>query len=139
MACYLQLQQGGHLLLNGTIGALLLNVCADTDTHDGGWSERDYRRYRNKLEQLAKAGDRFNESKYIKEANKVVEIIQEIEVQAPVIGKVASKEIELNPKYFEYIQEELQVAIDKINAALEYRKRLRLEELEDEQTLMMLL
>lgn len=111
------------------------------DTHDGGhWTERDYKRYRRKLELLARAGDKFNASKYIKEANKAVEIIQEIPIDAPVITQVAAREIEIDPAYFEAIQKELNAAIGYLDAIIQKQNQLRidaLQEQEDEQILLM--
>lgn len=113
------------------------------DTHDGGhWSERDYKRYRRKIELIANAGSRFNESKYIKEANKIVQIVQEIPVSVPTIEKVALKEIRLNDQYFENIQKELALVLNYLNAAIDRKQILKIEadqEMEDEQILLSLL
>lgn len=109
------------------------------DTHDGGhWSERDYKRYRRKLELLAKSGERFTQSKYIKEATKVLKIVEALPVETPIIQKIAFNQEEIEQKYFDQINQELNRVINYLDAALHQREELRLEQ-EDEETLLRLL
>lgn len=64
-----------------TGGAAVVTV----DTHDAA----DYRRYRRRLEKAAKAADEYNQSKYVRQAVKAAEIVDELQIASPVIEKIA--------------------------------------------------
>lgn len=59
-----------------------------TDTHDG-LDAGHYKRYRKKIERLAKLADDYNRSKYVDQAVKAAEIVEELQISSPVIEQIA--------------------------------------------------
>ncbi len=60
------------------------------DTHDGADPD-SYKRYRKRLERLARLSDEHLKSKYVKEAVKVAEFAQEIPISVPIIQEVSER------------------------------------------------
>lgn len=95
--------------------------------------------YRKKLKRLTEASDKFNQSKYIKQAVQIAEIAEEINVSVPLIEAVAQAvhlqqplpEIDLSQ-----LNKEISLAIQQLNSLILLKK---MQEEDDDLTLMMLL
>lgn len=64
---------------------VIINSIVDTFLPEG-----HYRKYRKKLEQLAKYSEEYNKSKYVESAEKISKIVDDIPVDMPIIESVAS-------------------------------------------------
>lgn len=107
------------------------------DTHDGANAD-DYKRYRKRLERLAKLSDKHNQSKYIRETVKIAEIVKELPIETPAIERVSQKTRDISNYDLSAIQSEILLAINYINAIINEKLRLEQEQ-EDELILLMAL
>lgn len=55
----------------------------------GGPTLKDYEHYAKRLRKLAKAADRYNEKKYVKDVTEAANIIKNIEVAEPILLEIA--------------------------------------------------
>lgn len=55
----------------------------------GGANYKEYERYAKRLRRLAKAADRFNDKKYLKEITKTAEQVPVIDVAGPLLEEIA--------------------------------------------------
>jgi hypothetical protein len=125
MACNILLQTGGKLKLQ-TDGYLLLNNCVvenQTDTHDLPIDHDTYRRYRKKLESVAKLAEQHHAKKYIKQAVKVAEIIENTSIDAPIIQQVADSVQNNTPIEIDFslLSEEINKVISHFDNILQKR------------------
>lgn len=110
------------------------------DTHDGA-SADEYKRYRKKLLAAAKAAEQHNESKYLRQALAVAEVLDEYGVSAPEVQKVANaveNNIDISINY-ELLSSELMKSIRYLEDMIDFRQRQIEEEDEEEYILMMML
>lgn len=108
---------------------------SSSDTHDGGhYTERDYKRYRFRLEQLQKTAEKRLEGKFVRQIGKIAYIVEELPVIAPEIKKIVTApatQIDLS-----VIQNEIEAAIKYLDAQIEIKLQQRQEQ-EDEMFFLM--
>lgn len=86
-----------------------------TDTHDGA-SPDQYKRYRKRLEAIAKAAEQFQQSKYVKEAvQEQIEEIQALDVEIKEAVMVEKDDGLASAQFYQAFKAELTAAIDKLN------------------------
>jgi len=128
MACYLQLQQDGHLLLSGTTGALLLTTCNDDNNGWlGGGADLPHdewhhptgkvKRYETAAELALKLLDSFKEKP-----------AEQVAIATPVMAELRELEIPNIPipdfsLTYEQIEDIRQTIIAELLLMLEMQKR----------------
>ena len=111
-------------------------VRSSVDTHDG-ISDGDYRRYRKRLERLAKLADEHNQSKYVKIAEKTAKIADELQISTPLADEIAAQPQTQQIPEFDFSA--LQAEISKVSKYLDDLIEIRERDAEDETIMMMAL
>lgn len=93
---------------------------SSVDTHDLPIDYDTYKRYRKKLEHVAKLAEKHNQSKYIKQAIKVAEIIEDTQIDAPNIKQAAESVLYGNETKidFEALAAEISMAMNHFDSVL---------------------
>lgn len=99
------------------------------DTHDGG----HYKRYRKRLERLAKLADEHNQSKYVQIAEKTIEIADELQISLPEVFEAPLQ----SAKIPEFDFSALQAQITRMKKYLDDLIAIREIEEEEETIIMM--
>lgn len=101
----------------------------------------DYKKYRKKLEKLARISDDYNESKYVKEVQDLTEIAKVLEIHAPISNTLAAYvKDSVDVPYFDVsaLRGEIITIQNRINEIIKFNLQLE-QELEDETILLMLM
>lgn len=106
------------------------------DKHDG-FTPDEIKKYRKKLERLAKSSEKFLQSKYINEAIEVTEIAKKADIKLENIEKIALREA-FTPSN-EDIQKELNRILQRIFEIEIIKNQMLLEEAYDDEIMLMLL
>lgn len=118
-------------------GFQIISSGGNPDTHDLLIDRETYKRYRKKLEHVAKLAEKHHQSKYIKQAIKVAEIIEDAPIDAPIIKKTA--ELALNNKEIKIDFETLSLEINKALQHFDNVLSKRITDVEADDDMLMLL
>lgn len=125
-----------------THGLSIANVVDSDDIVTKGWiSPSEYKKYRKKLEDISRASREFDRKKFIDEVEKISEIVNVVDADAPEINKVVGQKENKARINFDFtkVQAELRTLISRLEVMMQEKEYAILNENEEESILVMLI